>query len=402
MVRRQAGIRPDAGGGAAATVSVIVPVWNMEAFLPECLESVVGQTIGLDRLEVVAVDDGSTDGSADVLESYASRHPQIVVVREPHSGGPGRPRNLGLARARGEFVFFLDADDYLGAEALERMVDMAVRNDSDVVLGRMIGFDGRRVPTHAFRRTRDRASVEDVFSSLSVLKLFRRSLIERLGLRFEEGLPAHEDGLFTTIAYLEADGISVVADYDCYYVRQGNRRSRLVDPLDYVEVIARRIKAVEARRPRGAERDHLMRRHIIDVLRAFSVRWARLEPGRRRRVFERGAQIIARRQASARSLDTTSPLQALRLYCLGHGRQSELEDIVLTPVSVATRDLVVEGSRSYARYPHFRGDAGIPDRCYEIRRRGSAGARLALELGRIQDVGGRRDRLLAKLRPRPK
>jgi poly(ribitol-phosphate) beta-N-acetylglucosaminyltransferase len=83
MVRRAETNRPDAVGGAAATVSVIVPVWNMEPFLRQCLDSVVGQTIGLGRVEVIAVDDGSTDGSADLLETYAGRYPPVVVVREP-------------------------------------------------------------------------------------------------------------------------------------------------------------------------------------------------------------------------------------------------------------------------------------------------------------------------------
>jgi poly(ribitol-phosphate) beta-N-acetylglucosaminyltransferase len=382
LVRRGKGSRPDADGVTdRVIVSVIVPVWNGEADLRECLDSVVAQTIGLDRLEIIAVDDGSTDGSPAVLDEYAAQYPQVVVVHGRRSGGPGRPRNLGLDRATGTFVFFLDADDYLGVEALARMVSMATRNRTDVVLGKMVGFDGRRVPTQAFRRTRDRASVADVFSSLSVLKLFRRSLIERLKLRFEEGLAAHEDGLFTVIAYLEADGISVVADYPCYYVRLGNHRGRSVDLVAYLEVIGRRIVAIEARVPSGVERDHLMRRPVVDVLRAFSPRWVRLEPDRRRQVFELGAQMVRRWQASARSLDA-SPGQALRLYCLEHGLPSELEDIARCPARVAMHDPIVERNRRYARYPHFR-DGTIPDGTFEIRSRRFDRARVAHELRRI-------------------
>jgi poly(ribitol-phosphate) beta-N-acetylglucosaminyltransferase len=382
LVRRGEGSRPDADGVAdRVLVSVVVPVWNVEAYLLECLDSVVAQTIGLDRLEIIAVDDGSTDGSAAMLDEYAARYPQVVVVHGQRSGGPGRPRNLGLDRATGTFVFFLDADDYLGVEALARMVAMATRNETDVVLGKMVGFDGRRVPTQAFRRNRDRANVADVFSSLSVLKLFRRSVIERLALRFEEGLAAHEDGLFTVIAYLEADGISVVADYPCYFVRLGNRRGRSVDLVDYLEVIRRRIHAIETRVPSGVERDHLMRRPVVDVLRAFSPRWAKLEPGRRRQVFELGAQMAGRLHASARSLDA-SPGQSLRLYCLEHGLQSELEDIARCPAEVAIRDPIVERNRRYARYPHFR-DGTIPDGTFEIRSRRFDRVRVAHELRRM-------------------
>ncbi len=384
MVDRSQASRPDAPVDVVdpPMVSVIVPVWNVELYLRQCLDSVVGQTIRLDRLEIIAVDHGSTDGSADLLDAYAARYTQVVVVHASHEGGPGRPRNLGLERATGTYIFFLDADDYLGAEALARMVDMAERNHTDVVLGKMVGFDGRNVPTQAFRRNRERANAEDVFSTLAVLKLFRRSLIERLGLRFDESLAAHEDGLFTTIAYLEANGISVVADYACYYVRRGNHRARFVDPLDFLNAIGRRIEAVEVRRPPGAERDLLMRRHIVDVLRAFTPRWTKLVPERRRQVFELGAQLIERWQTSARSLDTT-PAQALRLYCLEHGLQPELEDIVDTPAKVAMRDAFVDGGRRYARFPHFRDEAGIPDRYFEIRRQRFTRVRLTHQLRRI-------------------
>jgi glycosyltransferase involved in cell wall biosynthesis len=379
-------------------VSVVVPVWNVELFLGQCLDSVVGQTIGLDQLEVVAVDHGSTDGSAELLDAYAARYPQVVVVHAPHEGGPGRPRNLGLEHATGTYVFFLDADDYLGSEALARMVGMAERNHTDVVLGKMVGFDGRRVPTQAFRQNRERANTEDVFSTLAVLKLFRRSLIERLGLRFDESLAAHEDGLFTTIAYLEADGISIVADYACYYVRRGNHRARFVDPLDFLNAIGRRIEAVEVRRPPGAERDLLMRRHIVDVLRAFTPRWTKLEPERRREVFELGAQLIERWQTSARSLDTT-PAQALRLYCLEHGLQSELEDIVDTPAQEAMRNAIVVDGRRYARFPHFRDEAGIPDRHFEIRSQTVTRVRLTRQLKRIvAGIDRRRARAMSRVR----
>jgi CDP-glycerol glycerophosphotransferase len=136
-----------------------------------------------------------------VLDEYAARHPRIKVFHEPNSGGPGRPRNVGLDHAGGTYVFFLDADDYLGAEALERLVGVAERNASDVVLGRMVGIGGRRVPTAAFRRNADRVDIEQVYQTGNVLKLFRRSMIERTGLRFREGMAGGEDGAFTARAY---------------------------------------------------------------------------------------------------------------------------------------------------------------------------------------------------------
>jgi poly(ribitol-phosphate) beta-N-acetylglucosaminyltransferase len=230
-------LRPD----SQPVVSVIIPVWNVEPYLRQCLDSVLNQSIGLERLEVIAVDDGSSDGSGALLDEYSGRYRQLKVIHELNSGGSGRPRNVGLDHSSGRYVFFLDADDYLGHEALERLVAMAERNSSDVVLGKMVGVDGRPVPTRACRKNRDRADLKRVYSTLGVLKLFRRSLIERLGLRFAEGLPGGEDGPFTVKAYLEASCISVVADYDCYYcrLRSGSQSKNSNRTDDIGEYLAR-------------------------------------------------------------------------------------------------------------------------------------------------------------------
>ena len=118
---------------ADPTVSVVIPVWNVAPYLRECLDSVINQTIGLDRLEVLAIDDGSTDGSGPLLDHYAEQYPQVRVFHEANSGGPGRPRNVGMDNAAGTYVFFLDADDYLGVEALERLVGMAEKKLGIVV-----------------------------------------------------------------------------------------------------------------------------------------------------------------------------------------------------------------------------------------------------------------------------
>ena len=351
-------------------VSVIIPVWNVEPYLRRCLDSVLHQTIGPERLEVIAVDDGSTDGSSALLDDYAARYPQLHVFHEPNSGGPGRPRNVGLDHASGRYVFFLDADDYLGDEALERLVAMADRNRSDVVLGKMVGVDGRRVPARAFRRSRDRADLKDVYSTLTVLKLFRRSLIERLGLRFAEGLTGGEDGPFTVRAYLQSNVISVVADYDCYYCRlrhgsQSKKSSRNDDILEYLARTSDRIELLAAHRGPGRDRDRLMTRHMWDVVRAFSRRWLELQPADRERVFEAGAALIRRWNTEAIQA-RLSPSRALRAYCLQHGLQSELEDIVACSKRQAFDDPIVDGHRVFARYPHFRDGSGIPDKYFEL------------------------------------
>jgi glycosyltransferase involved in cell wall biosynthesis len=354
-------------------VSVIIPVWNVEPYLRQCLDSVMDQTIGPDRLEVIAINDGSLDGSGALLNEYVARYPQLKVIHEPNSGGPGRPRNIGLDNSTGRYVFFLDADDYLGREALERLVAMAERNRSDIVLGKMVGVDGRPVPTRAFRRNRDRADLAEVYSTLGVLKLFRRSLIERLGLRFAEGVAGGEDAPFTERAYLEANVISVVADYNCYYTRlrtgsQSKSTAREDDLLDALARRADRIELLAAHRGPGADRDRLMARHIWDVVRAFSWRWLALEPAEREHVFNAAAALIQRWNNDVIQAQLAPPV-AIRAYCLQHGLRSELEDIVACSPRKALGDPIIDGRRVFARYPHFRDSSGIPDSCFELTNR---------------------------------
>jgi len=364
-----AGNSAAAGATVTPTVSVIIPVWNVEPYLRECLESVVTQSIGLERLEVIAVDDGSTDASGALLDEYAERYPQVAVIHEPNSGGPGRPRNVGLDRASGTYVFFLDADDYLGREALERLVAMAERNGTDIVLARMVGVGGRLVPTRAFLRTRARASLDEVYSTLTVLKLFRRALIERLGLRFQEGLAGGEDGPFTARAYFEASGISVVADYDCYYcrLRPGSQtgRGERDDLLEFLARIGERMELLAQHSAPGIRRDRMMARHVADVVRPFRGGWLALEPEERGRAFDAASALLARwhTERIQRVLD---PWSGLRAYCLNRGLAPELEDIVACSARRAYANAVMEGARVFAGYPHFRDSAGIPDSCFEI------------------------------------
>ncbi|WP_433251207.1 glycosyltransferase family 2 protein [Streptosporangium sp. CA-135522] len=248
-------------------VSVIVPVHNCRPYLDRCLTSLLIQRVSR---EIVVVDDGSTDGSAELLGLYASCHRGVIrVIRQEHSGGAGRPRNVGVAHARGRYVFFCDADDYLGPEALERMLAMADRNGSDIVLGKIVGHD-RRAPVSMFRQSAERAPLGEssVYNSLSCFKLFRREMLRRHAIRFDETLLVGEDVVFTAHAYCHARVISVVADYDCYHLVARSDGSSIMqqdgsrDPVSWLRMIRRPIELIVAHVRPGALRDHLLRRHF--------------------------------------------------------------------------------------------------------------------------------------------
>jgi glycosyltransferase involved in cell wall biosynthesis len=249
-------------------VTVSLAVYNTMPYLQQTLDSLVAQSIGHGRLEVVAVDDGSTDGSGELLDAYAAGHPDLFrVVHQENSGGPAGPCNRALDAAHGRFVYFLGADDHLGPEALERMVDYADEHDADIVMGRVVGVNGRDIRQAVFRRNDpdlDRYGPE-LRWSLANTNLYRRSLLERIGLRYVEGLPFGSDQPFMLEAVVHASRIAVLADYTCYYAVDRHERTNISYSTSYAE----RLRCIEvlvstAARlvPEGRPRDTMLVRHF--------------------------------------------------------------------------------------------------------------------------------------------
>ncbi|WP_405014360.1 glycosyltransferase family 2 protein [Kitasatospora sp. NBC_01539] len=200
-------------------VSVIVPVYNCGSGYWPALESLRAQTMARSDFEVIFVDDGSTDSTVQSLRGDTAFDRWIRIVETEHTGGPGRPRNLGVDAAQGEFVFFLDDDDHLAPEALERMYAQAVRTGADIVVPRTAGH-GRSAPREATAAPLEGGHLLThpvLLRSMTALKLFRRSLLLDHGLRFPEGRVPLEDHIFTLQAYLAARRVSVVHDYTCYH-----------------------------------------------------------------------------------------------------------------------------------------------------------------------------------------
>ena len=101
------------------SVSVIVPVYNTEKYLEQCLNSILGQT--LQEIEVICVDDGSTDGSVQMIERMSLEDERLVLLKQKNAGG-GAARNLGMEKAKGKYLMFLDSDDFFHPQMLEKML----------------------------------------------------------------------------------------------------------------------------------------------------------------------------------------------------------------------------------------------------------------------------------------
>ncbi|MCX4830779.1 glycosyltransferase [Streptomyces sp. NBC_01016] len=375
-----------AGEPTPPAVSVVVAVYNAMPYLTECLDSLVGQTLGIEQMEIVAVEDKSTDASLQELRRFADRHPQVrVVARERNSGGPSVPRNQGIDQARGRYVFLMDADDYLGDEALARMVAMADEQDSDVVVGKMAGVGGRRMAEAAFRHApRADLYTSQVYRSLGPTKLYRRSLLDDNHIRFDTDLWLGEDQVFVTDALLSARTISVVGDYTCYYARARddgqNLSKRPKSAQERVVMFERLLSMVDERvsDPRG--RRTLLGRHFRNILGKTLlpvIGFSRFDPGTGPRYDEAyTAEILAStldlfdRYWSDDFASEIGPYERLMVHCLTSGKLDELLYLGWFHRHRADVDLLIEGGRAYRTWPFFRfhdaPEERIPDDVYDV------------------------------------
>ncbi|MFJ8110765.1 glycosyltransferase family 2 protein [Streptomyces sp. NPDC096132] len=358
-------------------ITVVIGAYNAMPYLTRCLQSVVEQSLGEYTLECLAVDDGSTDGTGKELDRFAAAYPDLVrVVHQPNSGGPSGPRNVAIGLARGRYVFFLDADDYLGPHALRRMVEMAERNGSDVVLGKYVGVDCD-VPRSMFEANQEVVDLgtSRVWYALTPHKLFRRSFLDERGLRFDEDIRIGEDRLFVTKAYLQASVVSVVADEDCYFkVKRddnGNITSSYSDLAKRFETARRIMAAISAYSEPGPVRDAaLLRTFRGGLLDSFSWRFPLLEESEQLK-----AMGIVKEHVDALYTPELDALMTVphRLFahCARHGLRRELIEIIEflkeERAGHASHDIVVDDGRAHAAYPYFRDErAGIPDSCYDV------------------------------------
>lgn len=244
-------------------VSVIVAVYNPGEYLAGLVASLLGQSLAPGQFEVIFVDDGSTDGSDRRVDALAAAHPHMRAIHIPNSGWPGRPRNLGIEAAVGRYVYFVDHDDWLAPEALERLADCADRNEADVVVGKEVGHGGFGVPLVQFARSIDDEPFpsDALIAILTPHKLFRRSLLLERGIRFPEGRRRLEDHHFVIQAYFAARRLSILADYPCYHwiERRGkaNATHSRIDPVGYYANMRDILDIVDAHVAPGDERDHL-------------------------------------------------------------------------------------------------------------------------------------------------
>ncbi|MCD7733656.1 MAG: glycosyltransferase [Clostridiales bacterium] len=233
-------------------ISVIIPVYNASPYLPQALDSILSQAFT--DLEVICVDDGSTDGSRDILQDYAARDSRVQVLEQAHLT-TGAARNRGLSAAQGDYVFFMDSDDFAAPGLLEHTYQAAMDSQADIVL-----FDGKRYSNTSHRMQEnshflryDLLPGSTVFSREEIpndilrisnpapwSKLFSGAYLRSVGLRFQV-LPNTSDFSFVLAAMALANRICVVKEelvYTRINTKTGIQDRRYEAPLCFLEAVS--------------------------------------------------------------------------------------------------------------------------------------------------------------------
>ena len=203
-------------------VSIIIPGYNGEKYLRQCLDSVVNQT--LRDIEIICVDDGSTDGSSEILAEYAAKDSRVKVLTREHTNA-GAARNAGMAVATGEYLGFVDSDDWCELTLFEKAYNKAKAEDADIVFFAYRQYDDRTGEARPGRAVLDlvaalpqpfkaedlRLRIFDAFNLAPWNRIVRRSLIDLHGLRFQL-LPRSNDVCFGCVALAAASRIAYLSE----------------------------------------------------------------------------------------------------------------------------------------------------------------------------------------------
>lgn len=226
-------------------VSVIIPVYNGEKYLAECIESLLNQT--LKECEFIFVNDGSTDQSKAIIESYKKEDHRVILINQENQG-VSVARNAGLKIASGEYVGFVDADDYVNSDLYETMYHHIIQDDCDVVItnlgsemeGQTYTLDYPFPPNTVLNKNFIKNEIlpyllkKDNLNSV-VNKLYKNRMIKKNNLKFPEGIALGEDGLFNICYFLHADKIMYIPYSGYHYREVAGSATRSISKKDYFQ-----------------------------------------------------------------------------------------------------------------------------------------------------------------------
>ena len=200
-------------------VSIIVPIYNVEKYLERCIESLVGQT--LENIQIILVNDGSTDNSGKIAKEYATKNQDKIMYLEKENGGLSDARNYGIPYATGEYIAFLDSDDYIDKEAYKEMYNKAKQENADYVECDFVWEYPNKLKEDKQIEYKNKKEMLAFVRVVAWNKLIKREIIEKNNLRFPKGL-RYEDVEFTYKLIPHLTKVSYVDKCFIHYTQREN------------------------------------------------------------------------------------------------------------------------------------------------------------------------------------
>ncbi|RDY27444.1 glycosyltransferase family 2 protein [Romboutsia weinsteinii] len=209
-------------------VSIIVPVYNSEKYIGRCIESLLNQT--LEEIEIIVINDGSTDKSKEIIDSYAQADIRIKVINKKN-GGVSSARNMGIDASNGQYITFVDSDDWCEPDMFEKMYKVAINSCVDLInIGYSVdnknGKSKYKEAVENFIESRDSIEISKIMAKLplgySVMKLYRKVIIDEHNIKFNEKLSLGEDLVFVQDYILNINSIAAINEYSYHYVKCNN------------------------------------------------------------------------------------------------------------------------------------------------------------------------------------
>ena len=260
-----------------AEVSVIIPVYNSEKYLPECIESIRRQNF--QNIEILLVDDGSTDRSSDICDVFANKDQRIKVIHKKN-GGVSAARNTGIDAARGKYLIFVDSDDYLDTECIQTLYDAISKEDiiDCVFCGLRYVYEETNqkteylLPEVTIRSEKEfnkyYLKIRQKFGFYTACaKIYKKKIIEQYNVRFNEKLAVFEDGTFTW-NYLERCNVFSCVEKAMYNYRQYSSES-LLKRFNENAPDALQIKFKEEEYLRNRLQDENLKSYYLDFFEAW-------------------------------------------------------------------------------------------------------------------------------------
>lgn len=253
-------------------ISVIIPTSNSEKFLDACINSLINQSLGFEKLEVIFADDGSDDSTPEILRDYSNKYENVTAIfSEKNTGSPSKPRNMGIENATSDYIMFMDHDDMYSPEMCEVMYQCIICENVDIVSCRLVfNKDNESIREKTFLDGLDDVvRIDSPIEMPQIMtsshpgfvwnKIFKRDLIVKNAIRFPEDA-LYEDVCFMILSYLNAEGILLLNDFwgYCYVVRtEGENKStsemfddeKLLMRLRGLEVILKELDECEVEFP---------------------------------------------------------------------------------------------------------------------------------------------------------